>query len=46
MTQSQKAQQSRRAERAKTRMSTAALLVTGVVFGIVVAGIGIYLAVR
>jgi hypothetical protein len=39
-------QQEQRAERAKSRMSTAAVLIFAVVFGIIVLGIGLYLALR
>jgi hypothetical protein len=43
---SQSEQQEQRAERAKSRMSTAAVLIFAVVFGIIVLGIGLYLALR
>jgi hypothetical protein len=46
MTHREEAKQERRAERAKTRMSTAAVIITSVVFGIIVLGIGLYLALR
>jgi hypothetical protein len=46
MSHREEAKQERRAERAKTRMSTAALIITAVVFGIIVLGIGLYLALR
>ena len=35
-----------RAERAKTRMSTAAVILTGTIFGVIVLGIVLYLVVR
>jgi hypothetical protein len=36
----------RRAERAKSRMSTAVVLITGTVFGVIVLGIVLYLVLR
>jgi uncharacterized protein HemX len=45
MSQTQE-QQAQRAERAKSRMSTAAILIFVVVFGVIVLGIGLYLALR
>ena len=46
MSHREQAKQERHAERAKTRMSTAAVLIFAVVFGIIVLGIGLYLALR
>jgi hypothetical protein len=42
----QEAQQLRRAEGAKSRMSTAVALITGTVFGVIVLGIVLYLVLR
>jgi hypothetical protein len=42
----QEARQIRRAEGAKSRMSTAAALMTGTVFGVIVLGIVLYLVLR
>lgn len=42
----QEAQQIERAERAKSRMSTAAALMTATVFGVIVLGIVLYLVIR
>jgi hypothetical protein len=46
MTHREEAKQEQRAERAKTRMSTAAIIVTVVVFGIIALGVGLYLGLR
>jgi hypothetical protein len=46
MTQSPEARQAERAERAKSRMSTAVALVTGTIFGVIVLGIVLYLVFR
>jgi uncharacterized protein HemX len=46
MTHTQEAKQERRAERAKSRMSTAAALMAVVVFGVIALGIGLYLGFR
>jgi hypothetical protein len=42
----QEAHEIRRAERAKSRMSTAVVLITGTVFGVIVLGIVLYLVLR
>jgi hypothetical protein len=42
----QEAHQIRRAEGAKSRMSTAITIVTGTVFGVIVLGIVLYLVLR
>lgn len=45
MTQAQE-QQVRRAERAKSRLSTAAIVLPVVVFAIIALGVGLYLGLR
>jgi hypothetical protein len=42
----EEAQQVQRAERAKTRMSIAAPIIAGSVFGVIVLGIVLYLVLR
>jgi hypothetical protein len=46
MTQSPQAPHIERAERAKSRMSTAVALVTGTIFAVIVLGIVLYLVFR
>jgi hypothetical protein len=46
MTQPSEAREARHAQRAKSRMSTAATLMTATVFGVIVLGIVLYLVLR